>query len=546
MPVVQVYFDRLTSMLRGKASKKHLAETIPYLGLDLEEVTDEYLRIEYNPNRPDFATDYGLAKALNSFLDFESKWDDYKVAQGKITVKVDQSLQKIRPYLVGAVARNIKLDDESIRQIIALQEDLHNGIGRMRRKVSIGIHNLDSLKPPLEYLAIEPSFPFVPLNESRSMKMSEILAETETGREYAHLVNQFPRYPLLRDSTGGVLSFPPIINGNLTKLNNNTKNLFIDITATDLKTAENALAVLTTTLSDAGANIESVKVQYPDNAIITPDLLPRKSVIDPEYANKLLGLRLTKEQMLESLRRSRITAKIVGGKIEATVPRYRIDIMHPVDLVEEVALGYGIFRIEPSFPASTTVGKYDRTQVVLSRVREVLVGLSMMEVVNFSLVGEELLRNAGIDSPTIKVDKSKSAEHEVLRPSLMPSILLTLSKNIHEEYPQRIFEIGKVFSKGDEIKEEYRVAGAVSHSTANFTEIHSHLSSLLKQTFGAEFATKATSSAPFIEGRTAGILYEGKNCGVLGEVHPKVLQSFGMRNPVAAFELRLFPFLRDV
>lgn len=546
MPVVQVYFDRLTSMLRGKASKKHLEQTIPYLGLDLEEVTDEYLRIEYNPNRPDFATDYGLAKALNSFLGFESKWDDYKVAQGRIIVKVDQSIQRIRPYLVGAVAKNIRLDDESIRQLIALQEDLHNGIGRMRRKVSIGVHNLDALKPPLEYLAIESSFQFVPLNETRSMKMSEILTETETGREYAHLVNRFPKYPLLRDSAGGVLSFPPVINGNLTKLDNNTKNLFVDITATDLKTAEDALAVLATTLSDAGANIESVNVQYPDNVIVTPDLTPHKSILEPEYANKLLGLRLTKEEVLESLRRSRITAKIVDGKIEAIVPRYRIDIMHPVDLVEEVALGFGVFRIEPSFPTSTTAGKYNQTQVTLSRIREVFVGLGMMEVVNFSLVGEELLRNTGINSPMIKVDKSKSAEHEVLRPSLMPSLLLTFSRNIHEEYPQRIFEIGKVFSKEmDEIDEEYRVAGAIAHSTANFTEIHSYLSSLLKQTFGAKFATKATSNAPFIDGRTAAILYEGENCGVLGEVHPKVLQSFGMRNPVAAFEVRLFPFLRD-
>ena len=243
--------------------------------------------------------------------------------------------------------------------------------------------------------------------------------------------------------------------------------------------------------------------------------------------------------MLESLRRSGIPAKLIGGKIHAMVPAYRIDIIHPVDLVEEIALGYGVFRIEPTLPSSKNVGKYNPIQVGLSKVREVMVGLGMMESMNFSLIGADLLKNAGFDV-TIMVDKSKSAEHEVLRPSLIPSILLTLSRNIHEEYPQKIFEIGKAFGKqGDSIEEEYRVAGAVSHSGAKFTEIHSYMMSLLKQAFSADFATRATKHAPFIEGRTAEVVSDGMSRGVLGEVHPAVLQGFGMRNPVAAFELKL-------
>lgn len=530
-------------MLKGRVSKKKLEEMIPYLGLDLEEVTNEDLRIEYNPNRPDFATDYGLAKALNSFLDLEPTWNEYKVSKGSIVVKVDKSLQSIRPYLVGAVAKNIKLDDESIRQLIALQEDLHNGIGRMRRKVSIGVHNLDVLKPPFEYLAIDPDFSFVPLNETRSMSMSRILSETEAGRHYAHLVKSFSKYPLLRDSAGGVLSFPPIINGDLTKLTASTKNLFIDVTATDLKTAENALAIFTTTLADAGATVGSVKIQYSDNEITTPNLSSREEILRPDYANRLLGLQVTKAEMLEGLRRSRISAKLVGGVIQAMVPAYRVDIIHPVDLVEEIALGYGVFRIEPTLPISRNVGKYNPIQVALSKVRELMVGLGMIEVMNFSLIGAELLKNAGFDA-TIMVDKSKSAEHEVLRPSLIPSMLLTLSGNIHEEYPQKIFEIGKVFQKQDDfIKEDYRVAGMISHSGANFTEIHSYISSLLTQTFSADFTTTATKHPSFIEGRTAEVVADGKVYGLLGELHPAVLQRFGMRNPIVAFELGLSQFL---
>ena len=518
------------------------------MGLDLEEITDTYLRIEYNPNRPDFATDYGLAKALNSFLEFETQWDDNSVSRGKITVQINKSVEPIRPYLVGAITKNIRLDDESIRQIITLQEDLHNGIGRRRKKVSIGIHNLDVLKPPLEYLAVDPSFSFVPLNETNSMSMQQILIATNAGREYAHLVSQSNKYPLLRDSAGGVLSFPPIINGELTRVSGNTRNLFIDITATELKTAENALAILATTLCDAGASIESVEVQYPDRVLITPNLSSSQETVDIEYTNRILGMGLNKEEILNSLRKAGIKARADSGKIIAEVPRYRIDIMHPVDLVEEIALGYGIFRIEPSFPTSNAVGKYDSIQVELSKVREVLVGLGMLEVMNFSLVGEDLLKNVGIKAD-LKVDRGKSAEHEVLRPSMLPSILLTLSKNIHEEYPQRIFEIGKVFMKTRSIHEEYRVTGAISDSSepghyANFTVIHSYLSALLRQSFGVQIITKAAKVSPFIEGRAAEIIYNGGSCGSLGEVRPEVLEILGMRSPVAAFELTLSSFVR--
>jgi len=531
-------------MLKGQVSKKKLVETIPYLGLDLEEVAADYLRIEYNPNRPDFATDYGIAKSLNSFLELETEWKEYNVSEGKIVVKVDKSIQKIRPYIVAAVARNIKLDDESIRQIIALQEDLHNGIGRTRKKVSIGIHDLDVLKPPLEYLAAEPSFSFVALNETKSMSMQDILTSTITGREYAHLVDKFSRYPLLRDSAGGVLSFPPVINGELTHLSNNTKNLFIDITATDLKMAENALGVLATTLSETGASIESVKVQYPDQSLTTPDLSPREEVVDVKYANRLLGMRLTNEEMVKSLKKVGLRAKADSNRIVANVPRYRIDIMHPIDLVEEIVLGYGIFRIEASFPASKAVGKYNLLQVELSNVRETMTGLGLLEVVNFSLIGEDLLKKAGIDAQLIRVERSKSAEHEVLRPSMLPTVLLTLSKNIHEVYPQKIFEIGKVFTrKGEEIYEEYRLAGAVSHSSANFTDIHSYLSALVRQAFGVEIKTKAARIPPFIEGRAADIVYNGKSCGFIGEVHPEVLQNLNLRNPIAVFELKLSSFI---
>ncbi|MFQ6135331.1 MAG: phenylalanine--tRNA ligase beta subunit-related protein, partial [Nitrososphaerales archaeon] len=243
MPVITLYYDRLLSMLKQPLSKQDLIDTLPYLGLDLEEEAEEYVRVEFNPNRPDFSSEWGVARALNGLLGFEKGAPEYTVAKSNITLKVDQSILEFRPFFVGAVVKGVEFDDESIRQIMAMQDDLDNGIGRRRSKVSTGIHNLDSVEPPFEYRAAPPDFTFTPLGYGKEMSMKQMLREVETGQKYGHIVEAFPAYPLITDKDGRVLSFPPIINGETTRVSTETKNLFIDITSTDMKAAEDVLAV---------------------------------------------------------------------------------------------------------------------------------------------------------------------------------------------------------------------------------------------------------------------------------------------------------------
>jgi phenylalanyl-tRNA synthetase beta chain len=274
MPVVTLYLDRLKSLIKDKVSTDTIIGKIPYLGMDLEEVSEDHLRVEYNPNRPDFSTDYGIARALNGLLGFESGCPEYRLTDSGIRVSVDRTVREVRPYIVSLIVTGCNLDDESIRQIITMQEDIHNGMGRNRRKVSIGIHNLDVVKPPIKYTTATREFRFIPLGANKPMSIQEVLDKTDMGREYGQIVSGFNRYPILNDSTGEVLSFPPIINGELTRVSSQTKNLFIDITATDFKTSEDALAILSATLQDAGGILKSVKVEYPDRVLITPDLEP--------------------------------------------------------------------------------------------------------------------------------------------------------------------------------------------------------------------------------------------------------------------------------
>ncbi len=545
MPVITLYYDKLKSLIKGELSTKDLIDKIPYLGVTLEEATDDYVKIEYNPNRPDFSTIYGIARSLNGILGFERGAPNYAINEGEVEIIVDESTQHVRPFIVSLVARGITLNDELIQEIISMQEDLHEGIGRRRRKMSIGIHNFDVLKPPIKYTTVHPDFKFIPLGEKEEMSMKEILEKTDVGREYGHIVSSFANYPLIMDSLDHVLSFPPIINGELTRLTPETKNLLIEITATDLKADEDSLAIIAAALSDIGAKIESVKIRLGNSAKITPDMSLQQMEVDRKLANDLLGLRLNDEEIRESLERSRISVASKDGKLTALIPRYRVDILHQVDLVEEIAYGYGFEKLTPTLPEFKKAGKYHDDLKLIGLARDAMIGLGCIEVMNYHLISEKALyeftrRKA---KTIVKVENPKSIEYEFLRDNIFPSLLIVLSKNLHEEYPQRIFEISKVYSKDlrtpNGIREDYHLATAVSHSTANYTEVKSILSSLLLQTFNLSINTIPTNHPSFTSGRVAEIISAKNKLGIIGEIHPLVLENFKLRNPVSVFEVNL-------
>ncbi|MGH9917708.1 MAG: phenylalanine--tRNA ligase subunit beta, partial [Nitrososphaerales archaeon] len=223
MPVLKIYFSRFAKMTG--LSQERFLDRLPFLGLDIEGVDADSVRIEYNPNRADFSTDYGIARALKGLVGTEVGLPAYKVGAGAIVVKADANLAKVRPWIACAVVRGLKLDDEMVRQLISMQEDLHNGIGRKRRKVAIGLHDLDVITPPIHYRGKEGDFAFTPLGAEAEMTVDDILTETETGVAYGGILAGAPAYPMLFDSRGVVLSFPHIINGEATKVGKKTKDL---------------------------------------------------------------------------------------------------------------------------------------------------------------------------------------------------------------------------------------------------------------------------------------------------------------------------------
>jgi phenylalanyl-tRNA synthetase beta chain len=542
MPVVTLYHDRLRELVGKRKSTKEILEMLPYIALDIEEQAKDYVKVEYNPNRPDFSTDYGIARALRGIFGIETGSPKFQQGRSNVSIKVEQSVKKVRPYIVSLVAMNGKLDDEGIRQIIAMQEDIHEGIGRNRKKVSIGIHNYDVIKSPLLYTTENAEFKFVPLNSDKGMSMKEILEGTDVGRQYSWILEGQKRYPIIKDRDGNVLSFPPIINSELTKVTESTKNLFIDITATDLKAAEDALAVLAITLYDAKFKIQTVKIDYGSKKIETPNMKYTVKKLKPAYVNKLLGLNLNANEMAKCLGRSRIGASKDKGVMKCRIPRYRIDVMHDIDLVEDVAIGYGIHKMSASYPQTSSIGGRDTFMSILDNSRDVLAGLGMIEVMNFSLVSKEVQysmmnRNEG---DVLAVEQTKSIEHEVLRDSLLPSLMLTLSKNIHEPYPQRIFEVGKVFAADkSNVKEYWSIAAAIAHKDAGYTEAKSYLQAVLKSLLNVDAETRTAGNAILANGKSAEIIVNNRDVGIIGEVNQQIIDNFKLRVPVSVFEVNV-------
>jgi len=548
MPVITLYRDRFSSSVGRQVTVEEMAKWLPWMGLDIEEVGPDYVKVEFNPNRVDFSSHAGIARGYSGLRGWKTGLPKYEVKEGEVALNVDPSVSEVRPYVLAAVVRNIKLDYDSVRELMEMQEDLHWGVGRDRRKVSIGVHNMDAVQPPFRYVAREPNaVRFVPLDKTEEMSMQEILEKHEKGIAYRHLVDWAPTYPLIIDSKEQVLSFPPIINGELTRVDSWTKNLFIDVTGTDYKAIARSLNVLVTALADMGAYLESVSVNYPDREVVSPDLAHQRMKLKIDYANRLLGLKLSESKVVQSLTKSRLDAKRISkGVLEVLIPAYRIDIMHEIDLVEEVAIGYGYFRMKPTRPATITTGKQHSAFEKANRIRQIMIGLGFTEAMNFILTNEaahyEKMR-LRVGGGMVRLANPVSTEYSIAREDLLPDLMKNLADNRHESYPQRLFEVsdGIRVSGKTETRSERRlhVAGVSSHPTANFTEIKSIVEALLANLGVKRWKIKATRHPSFLEGRVAAINVENKKIGFLGEVHPEVLNNFELENPVSAFEIDL-------
>ena len=539
MPVVELSYIRLQKLV-GKVSKKQISDSLPFLGLDIESEDKDLVRVEYSPNRPDYSTDFGIALGLQGLLGIKTgaiKLNIKKSTQYKISV--DSKVSKIRPFVTGIIAKNGKIDDKTIKQFMTMQEDLHFGIGRKRKKSSIGIHDLDKISFPLSYTIANRNHKFIPLTSQKELSISEILQNTDVGKDYGHLLGNSSNIPVILDVNKQTISFPPIINAAITTVTTKTKNLFVEVTGINKEDAEDMLSVVATILQKAGFSLETVQISGAKNS--TPKLGEKKISVDSLLINQILGLNLNTSKIVSSLKKSRLDASIKGKKIICTIPAYRFDIFGPMDLVEETALGYGIQNLEPTLSPSQTIGQTNPVSSQLKSLSKIMVGLGYLEALNSSLTSKRVLYDLTNRDSTkiISVLDSKSQEHTILRDLILPGLLENLSKNIHESYPQRLFEIGTVFTLENPISEKINFSGISAHQDANFTEIKSIIQSALKTGFDVKIDTKTATHPAFEDGRCASIVIDKKSVGIVGEINSKIIENYKIRVPVIGFELSL-------
>ena len=539
MPVIELSYSRLQKLI-GKVSKKQISDSLPFLGLDIESEDKDLVRIEYSPNRPDYSTDIGIALGLQGLLGIKTGLLKLTVKSSKnYAITVKPTVSKIRPFVTGIIAKNGKIDDKTIKQLMTMQEDLHFGIGRKRKKSSIGIHDLDKISFPLTYTTVDKNHKFIPLNSEKELSISEIISDTETGKDYGHLLGQSSKVPIIIDSNKDTVSFPPIINAGITTVTTKTKNLFVEVTGINKADAEDMLSVVATILQSAGFALENIQISGAKNS--SPKLQEKKLSIDSSLINQTLGLDLSTPKIISSLKKSRLNAISKGKKIVCTIPAYRFDIFGPMDLVEEVALGYGIQNFEPTVSPSQTIGQTNPVSLHLKSLNQTMIGLGFLEALNSSLSSKRVLYEmTNRDSKNIiSVLDSKSQEHTILRDSILPGLLENLSRNIHESYPQKMFETGNIFNLEKPISEKINLAVISAHKDANFTEIKSVLQTLLKIGFKIEIQTKTVTNSTFKDGHCANIIFNGNVVGIIGEIDSAIIENYKIRVPVVGFEISL-------
>ncbi len=520
---------------------KDVIEKISLFGTPLEKVDKEIVEIEVFPNRPDLISLQGFVRGFSAFLGKNTGLKQYKVNMplDDYVVVIDKSVKDVRPYTACAIVKNIKFDEDKIKDIINLQEKLHITVGRNRKKLAIGVYPLEKIKLPIKFEAREPKkIQFIPLGENKLMTGSQILENHPTGKDYAHLLLENKKYPVFVDANNNILSMPPIINSNETgKITEKTKDVFVECSGFDLNILKKVLNILVTTLSDMGGNIYAMKIKY-DKDLTTPDLTPETMKISLKNTNKLIGLDL-KEKDLEKFL-PQMGYEYNNGTVK--VPAWRTDVLHEVDIIEDVAIAYGYDRLDPEVLEVATTGEESKENIFKTTLAEILIGIGLQEISTYHLIKETEINKK--DKPEqIELENSKT-EYKYLRTNLLVPALRILSENKNNEYPQNLFEIGTIFGLDKEHKTETGVVENESlicilcSEQANYTKIRQILDYLFR-TIDVNFVVLPETRKEYIEGRTGVISVNGIVLGHIGEIHPETLSNFEISTPVAALELNL-------
>lgn len=531
MPIIDINLKDLEKLVGKKISE----DDFQYVGGEIDAREGDNIQLEIKcRSRPDLWCVEGIARELKGALGIETGLKKYPIKKSSYKVTVNKKLEKIRPFIACAVVKNVKLSEDIIKQIMQQQDKIDGTYGRKRSKTSIGLYNADLIEFPLKYTITKPTEnSFIPLDMTTKLTPKQILSKHPKGREYSHLVDGLKEYPIYLDKNNKVLSMPPIINSNnLGKIKGTNKNILIEVTGTDYETVQNVLKIMTLSLADRNGDIYSVEINYSYRKNdLTPSFKTKVINLSPEKINRLLGLNLSSREIEKLLKKARYNVK--RNKVE--IPPYRTDILNEVDIIEDIAIMYGYNNFKPEEIKIATKGKLKEMTDFSDKLREIMIGFGLQEVMTFTLISNDILtKKMNLKEKPIKIENPINSNYNSMRNSLVASLLNFLSKNTTKKFPQKIFEVGQVFEKS----ESTNLAYCSSHNKADFTEAKQVLDALLR-TIGLEFEIKETENNSFTEGRIGKIVVNKKEIGIIGEISDKVKDNFGLEKETVCFEINL-------
>ncbi|NUN11306.1 phenylalanine--tRNA ligase subunit beta [Candidatus Micrarchaeota archaeon] len=512
--------------LKGDA----LYEALAGIKCGFEGLNGDELKLEVTPDRPDLLSAEGIIRYLNGVQGKEKGIPKLKFSESKDEIIIDSKLKKIRPIVVGAIVE-CSLNEQDFEELIQIQEKLTLTHGRRRKKVAIGVHDCSSIHFPITYTTGKPSEKFVPLKEEKTMTLHEVLKDTEKGKEYAFILKDLSEYPIIRDASGKIISFPPILNSAATAVTTKTKKMLVEITGTDFNACNSALLIMLQDFADKGWKIYSLK-----NGL---QLKEEEMVLKTSDASKTIGVELTQKQLISLLQKARLDAEAKGkDSVLVKIPGYRTDFLHWIDLVEEAAIAFGLNEMHPITPRVFTKGSLSNETLVEEKIRDLMIGFGFTELNTHVLTSPEKNDRAFASSDLVKIKNPVSSDYNALRSTILPSLMQVLSKNTHLTYPQKLFEVGEVVindSKRDQrTRTQTHLCVIDCSSDSNLSSVASILSKLF------EVELKPLESKQFINGRSASVFNKNKKIGVIGEASPELLEKYSIQVPASIFEVVIY------
>ena len=545
MPTISVKQNLLRKLVesRGRVHDvEDLAFRLPLMGTDIDTCDEDILDIEIFPDRPDLLSPETLFHGMMPFLHDSPPSPRLAVKPGTISMRVAPELSDIRPVILGAVVRGLELDEDIIKRLMDHQEKLHFALGRGRKRASIGVHDLSTLAPPFRVESVERSHSFIPLAMDDEMTIDEILDKHPKGVDYAHLLDGMDKVPIIFDSNDAVLSFPPIINGDHTTVTEKTRDIFIDVTGLDLRACESALMLICLQLSVLGGQVESVRVTTCEGKDWSINGTPIEHKVERELVEGILGNSFTDDEIEEAIRRMGGQYKgDLSGVLSILMPRWRFDILHPIDLVEEVAIGHGYDDLAYDVPKAPLTAIPRQDGHLRRRIREALQGLGLIQIQSLTLSNDSdqfTSMRWKKDGAITRMTNPITTEHTILRQNILPGLLRLLAANRHHDLPQGVYELGTVVI--DHTNRD-RFAFLVAENSGGFASLRGRIQALMRDLGCQDWTLEVLEGGPWLEGRSASIIVNGITVGECGELDPHVSESFDLNVPMsgAQFDVQL-------